>query len=141
MGFSAIGKTDILRVILAGEDIWPVEPNEPYYLALHVGNPGDNGTQATNEAAYTGYKRIGVLRSSDSWVLKNGRGSNCNRLSFPKAESEERITHISLGAEQSGPGYLVGTSQLPKPLLLSPGIIPTFSSGDLNIALNNALAA
>ena len=135
MPFSAIGRTAILRVIIGGEDVWPVKVNDPFYLSLHIADPGQTGNQSTNEAKYTGYQRIGVLRTPDSWDFRSGAARNVNQLSFPKAQSEEKITHIGLGSSDDPESVLLGLQKMKEPLLLSPGIIPTFFGGELGIAL------
>jgi len=38
------------------------------YVALHTADPGKTGDQTTNEAAYTGYARVGVVRSAAGWT-------------------------------------------------------------------------
>ena len=40
-------------------------PLTSLYLSLHTSDPGEAGTQATNECAYTSYARVAVDRDSD----------------------------------------------------------------------------
>ncbi|HET6496896.1 MAG TPA: hypothetical protein VFH61_16190, partial [Thermoleophilia bacterium] len=45
------------------------------YIALHTGDPGEAGTQATSEAAYTGYSGAGrqaVARTTGGWTVSSG---------------------------------------------------------------------
>ncbi len=42
------------------------------YVSLHTADPGNGGTQATNEVTYTGYQRVATNRSNAgaaSWVV------------------------------------------------------------------------
>ena len=41
-------------------------------VALHTADPGEGGTQATNETAYTGYARVSVARTSGGWIRATG---------------------------------------------------------------------
>ena len=41
-------------------------------VSLHTGDPGEAGDQTTSEAAYTGYTRIAVTRSTTGWVVASG---------------------------------------------------------------------
>lgn len=41
-----------------------------FYVALHTSDPGEAGTQATNEIAYTSYARVAVARSAGGWTRR-----------------------------------------------------------------------
>ena len=49
-----------------------VSPETSIAVALHTADPGDAGTLATNEVAYTGYARVNVARSVSGWSESNG---------------------------------------------------------------------
>ncbi len=57
---------------LTGLLTFPVTTTTLLYVSLHSADPGNSGTQATNEITYTGYNRIATNRSNAgaaSWVV------------------------------------------------------------------------
>lgn len=83
--------TDLLKLIFQNIDIanigdagglrGSVTPGN-LYVALHSADPGEAGTQATNEIAYTGYARIAVARSAAGWTVTGGQVSNAALVTF-----------------------------------------------------------
>jgi len=65
-------------------------PQTNIHLGLNTGDPGDSGTMATSEAAYTSYARVNVARTTSGWTVSSGActpdarniRSGCN---FPRA--------------------------------------------------------
>ena len=39
------------------------------WVSLHTADPGDTGTQGTNEVSYTGYARVAVERTTSGWAV------------------------------------------------------------------------
>lgn len=39
------------------------------YISLHTSDPGATGDQTTNEATYTSYARVAVVRSASGWTV------------------------------------------------------------------------
>ena len=54
------------------------------YVALHTADPGESGTQSTNEISYTSYARVAVARSSAGWTVTGSRNPACCSLSTPR---------------------------------------------------------
>jgi len=57
-------------------------PETQIAYALHVGDPGEAGTQATNEATYTSYDRKDVARSGAGHTVTSGSCSPDANVDF-----------------------------------------------------------
>jgi hypothetical protein len=68
-------------------------------VALHTADPGEAGTQATSEAAYTGYARVAVARTPGGWVVTGSSVSPVANIDFPECSASPGgpITHASVG--------------------------------------------
>jgi len=67
-------------------------------VALHTSDPGEAGTMATSEAAYTSYARQTVARTSGGWTVTGNSVSPASNITFPTATGgSETITHFSVG--------------------------------------------
>jgi hypothetical protein len=87
---------------------------------MHTADPGEAGTMATSEAAYTNYARQNVLRSTGWSTAVAGSVSPANPINFPASGAAgATITHWSTG--KSGGGAA--------PLLWSGGVSPTVAIG------------
>lgn len=84
------------------------------YTSLHTLYPGRGVTdQTTNEAAYTPYVRIPLVRSVAGWTVAGGNVSNAALLAFAKATAgSETILFAGLGFAVSGVGELYGAGHL-----------------------------
>ena len=72
-------------------------------VALHTADPGAGGTLATNEAAYPGYARLAVPRTSAAWVVTGATANPANSLTFNAATSgTETETWFSIGIPTAG---------------------------------------
>jgi hypothetical protein len=70
-------------------------------VSLHTGDPGEAGDMTTNEAAYTGYARQTVARTSGGWTVTGNSVSPNSNIDFPESSSSETITHIGIGTGTS----------------------------------------
>ena len=104
------------------------------YVSLHVGDPGEAGTQLTNETAYTNYTRIAVARTSSGWTVAGNTATNTSLIQFPQCgASGATITHVGVGTSLSGAGVLLFSGQLGSSLTVANLIQPQFAAGDLDI--------
>lgn len=72
-------------------------------VALHTADPGEAGTQATSESAYTSYARVSVTRDSSNWTVTNNSVSPAATISFPAGTGGSgTVTHWSVGKTASG---------------------------------------
>jgi hypothetical protein len=59
-------------------------PETNIITALHTADPGDPGTMATNEIAYTSYARVNVPRTTGGWsAAAGGSVSPSAQIDFP----------------------------------------------------------
>ncbi|MDZ7906531.1 MAG: hypothetical protein U5N55_12725 [Cypionkella sp.] len=78
------------------------------FVSLHTADPGEAGTQATSETAYTGYARAAVARSGAGWTVAAANVSNAAVVSFgPCTAGTSTITHFGIGTAASGAGSLL----------------------------------
>jgi hypothetical protein len=78
------------------------------YVSLHTADPGELGDQSTGEAAYAGYARVAVARSSAGWTVAGGSVSPAADLDFPEMpQGSPSITHFGVGTAAAGAGLLL----------------------------------
>lgn len=68
-------------------------------VALHTSDPGEAGTQSTNEISYTGYSRVAVARTSGGWTVTANSVSPVANIDFGEmtAGAGGTVTHFSVG--------------------------------------------
>lgn len=105
------------------------------YVSLHTADPGETGTQATNETAFTNYARVPVVRSSGGWTVSGtapAQAANAATVSFPQCGSTgATVTHFGVGTSLSGAGKLLYSAALTTPLAVSNLVTPQFAAGAL----------
>lgn len=111
-----------------------VSPSTVWYLSLHTADPGETGSQATSEADYSGYSRVGVVRTSTAWTVTNNTAENAVLVQFPLSSGGSNIvTYIGVGVASTSDGKILYSGQLTSPRTITSGIQPQFSAGDLVI--------
>lgn len=109
-------------------------PATNLYVSLHTADPGAAGSQNTSEAAYTGYARVAVARTSGGWSISSETISNAGTITFPAATGgSETETFFGIGLASSGAGTLLYSGALTSSLAVSNGITPSFASGALTV--------
>jgi hypothetical protein len=104
------------------------------YVSLHTSDPGEGGSQTTNETAYTNYARVAVARSGAGWTVTANAVTNAATITFPTGGvTGATITHFGVGTDSSGAGTLLYSGALTASLAVSNGITPQFAAGDLDI--------
>jgi hypothetical protein len=72
-------------------------------VALNTADPGAGGTLSTNEAAYPGYARLVVPRTSAGWTVTGATANPTSNLTFAAATSgSETETWFSIGIPTGG---------------------------------------
>lgn len=105
-----------------------------FYVSLHTADPGEAGSQTTNEATYTSYARVAVARTSGGWTVSANSVSNTADVDFPEATGgSNTITHFGIGTDTSGAGTLLYSGALTASLAVSSGITPSFTAGNLTV--------
>jgi hypothetical protein len=104
------------------------------YVSLHTADPTAAGSQTSNEAAYTGYARVAVARTTGGWSISNETISNAGTITFPACTGgSETETYVGVGSAASGAGILWWAGPLSSSLAMSNGITPSFAIGALQI--------
>lgn len=80
------------------------------FVSLHTADPGEAGSQTTNETAYTNYARQSVVRSGAGWTVSGTDPTqvvNAATITFPQCGvTGATITHFGIGSLVSGAGVL-----------------------------------
>lgn len=100
-------------------------------LALHTSDPGEAGTQATNETAYTGYARKTVARTSGGFTVSAGVVSLVANQDFGECTASPggAITHFSIGTGVSN--YLMYKGTVTPNITMAVGVIPRLKAGTI----------
>lgn len=105
------------------------------YVSLHTADPGEAGSQTTNEATYTSYARVAVARSGSGWTVTANAVENASAVTFPACTGgSNTISHFGVGTDSSGAGVLLYKGALSANLSVSSGITPQFAAGALDIS-------
>lgn len=98
------------------------------YVSLHTADPGEAGTQSTNETTYTSYARVAVSRSGGFTVTGNSVSPAAN-VTFPAGTGGSgTITHFGIGTASSGAGVLLYSGTVTPNITVGSGITPVLSS-------------
>jgi len=107
------------------------------YLSLHTADPGEAGTQSTNETVYAGYTRIPIIRGVGGWTVAGATATNAVAVDFPGCTSgSHNITHFGIGTVVSGASFLLFSGTLTTPLTVTANIIPSFGIGSLVVTID-----
>ena len=100
------------------------------YVSLHTGDPGEAGSQTTNEIAYTGYGRVGVARSGSGWVVTNNSVSPVANVSFTVSSGGAggTVTYFGVGTDSSGAGTLLYSGTVTPSIVVTSGVTPILAS-------------
>lgn len=108
-----------------------------FYVSLHTADPGETGSQTTNEVSYTSYARVAVARSGAGWSRASSTVSNAALVQFPQSTGgSATATHFGIGTDSSGTGNLILKGALTSSLAISNGIQPQFSAGALTVTVD-----
>jgi hypothetical protein len=107
-----------------------------FFLSLHTADPTDAGVQSSYEAAYTGYTRSTLSRSTTA-LTNSATGAVVNNatVSFGACTAGvSYVTHVGLGTSFSGTGTLLESAALVSPIAIGAGITPSFDTSSLTIS-------
>jgi hypothetical protein len=104
------------------------------FVRLHTADPGEAGTAATNETAYTNYAGgVAVARSVGGWTLSGTSPTqiaNAATVTFPACGATgATLTHFSVCAAAAGAALILHKGALTAPLIVNNGIVPSFAPG------------
>lgn len=99
------------------------------YVSLHTADPGEAGSQATSECAYTSYARVAVARSAGGWTVTGSSVSPAANIDFPQATGgTETATHFGVGTLASGAGTLLYKGAITPNIAISNGVTPRLTT-------------
>lgn len=99
------------------------------YVSLHTADPGEAGSQTTNEIAYTSYARVAVARSGAGWTVTANSVSPAATISFPAGTGGSgTATHFGVGTDSSGAGTLLYSGTVTPNIVCGSGITPQLST-------------
>ena len=96
------------------------------YAALHTADPGEGGSQTTNEVSYGGYARVAIPRSTAGWDVVANAVTPKTSIDFPAmvSGSPGTATHISFGTMTNGAGEVLYKGALTPPVQFAEGTVP-----------------
>lgn len=134
-------EADILKLIFNGTAIANIADNAAsspltnLYVALHSGDPGETGTQTTNEVAYTSYARVAVARNSGGWTVSGTAPTQvapAATISFPACTGgSTTATHASVGVASSGSSKILYSGALTPNIAISSGVTPQLTTSSI----------
>lgn len=125
-------EADVLKLIFNATAIANIADNAAsspltsLYVSLHTADPGETGNQTTNEAAYTGYARVGVARNSGGWTITGNSVRPAAEIAFGECTASPggALTHIGVGTASSGAGKLLYYGALSPSVTMVVGVRP-----------------
>src|SRR3546814_1532124 len=130
-------ENDLLNLIFKATAIANIADNAAtspltsLYLALHTSDPGETGTQDTNECAYTNYARQAVARSSGGFTVTGNIVTLTANVDFPAgtAGDAETVTHWSVGVAISGTTKILNSGAVSPTIAVADGVTPRLTTG------------
>lgn len=105
-------------------------PRTLIQVALHTADPGEAGTQTTNEISYTSYARVAVARTSGGWTVTANSVSPVATITFPASTGGTggTVTHFSVGTDTSGAGKILYSGTVTPNIVVSSGVTPSLTT-------------
>lgn len=107
-------------------------PKTAVYYALHSSTPGESGTQATNEIAYTSYIRKDKTRDTNGTtghtVTANSVSTNTNITFAAGTGGSGTATDYSTGFGSSGATAYLHTGTITPSIVCGSGVTPVLTS-------------
>ena len=133
-GTGATFANDLLKLIFQATTIANLAQNATsspitsIFASLHTASPLA-GDQTTNEAAYTGYARIGVTRDNTGWTVSTNTVVPVSSIIFPAATGgSETETYAGLGKLISGAGELYFAGPITPNIAVANGVTPSLTT-------------
>lgn len=102
-----------------------------FYVSLHTADPTEEGSQVTNEIAYTSYARVAVARSGAGFTVTAGAVAFAADVVFPAGTGGTgTATHWGLGVTSgTGAGVLLYGGAISPSIVCGNGITPRLTAG------------
>ena len=100
------------------------------FLSLHTADPGEAGTQATTEVAYTSYARKSVARTGGNFTVTGNAVALAAAQDFPAGTGGSgTATHFGIGTSASGAGKLLYKGAITPSIVCGDGVTPRINAG------------
>jgi hypothetical protein len=120
--------TDFANVGDAGGLRGSVTPGS-LYVSLHTADPTEEGSQTTNEIAYTSYARVAKARSSSGWTVSGSSVIPNGAITFPAGTGGSgTATHFGIGTASSGAGVLLYGGAISPNIVCGNGVTPQLTT-------------
>ena len=138
MSKSNAWETAYLKLLLNGTPITGIADNAAsspltsLYLSLHTADPGETGTQTTNEISYTGYARVAVARTTGGWTVdSSGIGTLVAAANFGASTGGTGGTasFACLGTAATGAGMILYSGAISPTISVTSGVTPQIAAG------------
>lgn len=128
-------ENDLLRLIFNATAIGNIADNAAtspltnLFVSLHTADPGEAGSQTTNETTYTGYARVSVARTTGGWTVTANSVSPVAAITFGQCTAgTATITHFGVGTATSGAGKLLYKGTVTPNISVSNGVTPQLTT-------------
>lgn len=128
-------ENDLLKMLFQGTAVANIcdnaasSPLTNLYVSLHTADPGETGSQTTNEIAYTSYARVAVARTSGGWTVTNNSVSPAANIDFPAGTGGSgTATHFGVGTAVSGAGKLLYKGAITPNIVCGNGVTPRLTT-------------
>ena len=99
------------------------------FISLHTADPGEAGTQATSEVAYTGYARVAVARSGSGFTRTGNSISPAANIDFGACTAgTATATHFGVGVASTGSTVLLYKGAISPTISISSGVTPRLTT-------------
>lgn len=110
-------------------DAAAVSPQTNIHVGLNTGDPGETGTMATTEAAYTSYARVNVARTSGGWTVTNNSVSPVANIDFPAGTGgSETLAYFTTGKTGGGAAAILWSGSISPSIAAGNGVTPRLST-------------
>ena len=104
-------------------------PQTDIAVALHTADPGEAGTMATSEAAYTSYARASVARSSGGWTVSGNSVSPVASIDFAAGTGGSgTVTYFSVGKTGGGSAAILFSGTVTPNIVTGDGVTPRLTT-------------
>lgn len=104
------------------------------YVSLHTADPGEAGSQTTNEIGYTSYARVAIARSSGGWTVTTNSVVPAADIQFPAGTGGSgTATHMGIGTAISGAGVLLYSGTITPNIICGNGITPILTAAGFSL--------
>ena len=130
-------ENDLLKLIFNGGAIANLADNASsapltnLYASLHTADPGEGGSQSTNEISYTGYARVAIARTAGGFTVSGSSATLTSPVDFPEMTGGAggTVTHFAIGTDASGAGKILYSGTTDPDHVIQVGNIPRLKTG------------